>query len=121
MQITGTLIDVWHRASTDILPGAYLLWIRGPEGVTCVEDAEFRPSFSIVPSGNASLVEHAVVQHENISRAEISLRYPSIYATEKVPVIRAFLIDERRAEVTMREIAARAPAETRFAERKLQP
>ena len=121
MQITGTLIDVWHRASTDILPGAYLLWIRGPEGVTCVEDAEFRPSFSIIPSGNAAMVEHAVVQHENISRAEISLRYPSIYASEKVPVIRAFLIDERRAEVTMREIAARAPAEMRFAERKLQP
>ncbi len=121
MQITGTLIDVWHRASTDILPGAYLLWIRGPEGVTCVEDAEFRPSFSIIPSGNAAMVEHAVVQHENISRTEISLRYPSIYATEKVPVIRAFLIDERRAEVTMREIAARAPAEMRFAERKLQP
>jgi DNA polymerase I len=121
MRITGTLIDVWHRASTDILPGAYLLWIRGPEGVTCIEDAEFRPSLSIIPSGNASLVEHAVAQHENVSRTEVSLRYPSIYASEKVPVIRAFLVDERRAEETICEIAARAPAEVRFAERKLQP
>ncbi len=121
MRIIGTLIDVWHRASTDLLPGAYLLWIRGPDGVTCVEDTEFRPSFSIIPSGNAPLVEHAVAQHENISRTEVSLRYPSIYATEKVPVIRAFLSDERRVEETMREIAARTPAEMRFAERKLQP
>ncbi len=121
MRITGTLIDVWHRASTDRLPGAYLLWIRGPDGVTCIEDAEFRPSFSIVPSGNVPLVEQAVAQHENVSRTETSLRYPSIYASEKVPVIRAFLIDERRAEETMREIAARVPAAVRFAERKLQP
>jgi hypothetical protein len=54
----------------------YLLWVRGPEGVACVEDAEFHPSFAIVPSGNAGLVEHAVAQHPNVCRAETDARYP---------------------------------------------
>ncbi len=121
MRITGILVDVWYRPSTDILHGAYLLWVRGPEGVVCVEDAEFHPSFAIVPSGNAGLVEHAVAQHPNVCRAETDARYPSIYAAEKAPVVRAFLRDERRAEETMRDIAARVPAGVRFAERKILP
>jgi DNA polymerase elongation subunit (family B) len=121
MRITGILVDVWYRPTSDQLNGAYLLWVRGPEGVVCVEDAEFHPSFAIVPSGNAGLVEHAVVQHPNVCRAETDARYPSIYAAEKAPVVRAFLRDERRAEETMREIAARVPAGVRFAERKILP
>jgi DNA polymerase elongation subunit (family B) len=121
MRISGTLVDVWYRPTSDRLNGAYLLWVRGPEGVACVEDAEFRPSFAIVPSGNAGLVEHAVAQHDNVCRAETDVRYPSIYAADKAPVVRAFLRDERRAEETMRDIAARVPAGVRFAERKIPP
>jgi hypothetical protein len=109
MRISGTLVDVWYRPSTDHLQGTYLLWVRGPGGVACVEDAEFHPSFAIVPSGNAGLVEHAVAQHDNVCRAETDERYPSIYAAEKVPVVRAFLRDERRAEETMRDIASYLP------------
>jgi DNA polymerase elongation subunit (family B) len=121
MHMSGTLIDVWHRPSTDGLPGGYLLWVRTPDGVRCVEDSHLRPSFSIIPSANAPLVARAAGQHENVARTETSLRYPSLYAQEKAPVIRAFLADERRAEETMREIRDRAPAELRFAEQKLLP
>ncbi|HUL62205.1 MAG TPA: DNA polymerase, partial [Methanocella sp.] len=121
MHTSGTLVDVWYRPSTDVLPGAYLLWVRGPDGVRCLEDAEFRPSFAVVPDGHAALVRAAVAQHGNVCRAEAGLRYPSIYAAEPAPVVRALLRDERRAEETMREIAVRAPAGVRFAERKIPP
>ena len=119
MRMAGTLIDVWYRPTSDRLNGTYLLWVRGPEGVACVEDVGFHPSFAIVPSGNAGLVERAVAQHDNVCRAETGERYPSIYAAEKAPVVRAFLRDERRAEETMRDIAAHVPAGVRFAERKI--
>ena len=121
MHTSGTLVDVWYRPSTDQLKGAYLLWVRGPEGVICLEDADFRPSFTIVPEGNVALVQTVAAQHGNVRRAETGLRYPSIYAAEPAPAIRVFLEDERRAEETAREIAARAPAGVRFAERKLPP
>ena len=120
-RISGVLIDVWYRPSTDALPGAYLLWVRGPGGVACVEDAGFRPAFAVVPDGNVALVQAAIAQHDNVCRAEPGLRYPSIYAAEPAPVVRAFLRDERRAEETMRDIAARAPAGVRFAEVKIPP
>ncbi|WP_424359842.1 DNA polymerase domain-containing protein [Methanocella sp. MCL-LM] len=121
MRTTGILVDLWHRPSTDGIPGVYLLWLRTADGVICVEDREFHPSFSAIPSSHARLVEQAMAQHENIARTEMSCRYPSIYAADKAPVIRAFMLDERRAEETMREIRARAPAEVRFAEWKLLP
>lgn len=97
MRISGILIDLWHRGSMDGAPGAYLLWVRTGDGVVCLEDRDFRPSFSVIPEKNAGLVEQAVAQHENVSRAETTLRYPSIYADEPVPVIRAFLVDKRKS------------------------
>jgi DNA polymerase I len=121
MRTSGILIDLWHRPSTDTQHGAYLLWLRTADGILQIEDREFRPSFSVIPSAQAKLVQQAVEQHDNVARAEVACRFPSLYAAEKAPVIRAFLRDERRAEETMREIRARAPAEVRFAEWKLLP
>lgn len=121
MRTSGILVDLWHRPSADRQPGAYLLWVRTDAGIVQIEDREFRPSFSIIPEGKAALVEKAVGQHENISGTEVTYRYPSLYASEKALVIRAFMQDERRAEETMREIRARVPAEVRFAEWKLLP
>ncbi|HTY89799.1 MAG TPA: DNA polymerase domain-containing protein [Methanocella sp.] len=117
----GILVDTWHRPSADGRPGAYLLWIRTEGGIVCLEDRDFRPSFAVIPERNAALVESAVAQHENVSRIETSPRYQSIYAAEQVPVIRAFLLDERKAEETMREIRQRSPANVSFAEAKLLP
>ncbi len=98
-----------------------MLWLRSENGVVRLEDRDFRPSFAIIPERNAALVERAVAQHENVHRAEAALRYPSIYAAEQVPVIRAFMLDERRAEETMREIKQRSPSNVGFAESKLRP
>jgi DNA polymerase elongation subunit (family B) len=120
MRISGILIDLWHRSSRDGAPGAYLLWVRTEGGVACLEDRDFRPSFAVIPEKNAVLVEQAVAQHENVSRAETVLRFPSLYADEQVPVIRAFMVDERRAKETMLEIRQRAPAPVRFAESKIR-
>jgi DNA polymerase elongation subunit (family B) len=117
----GTLVDAWHRPSVDGRPGAYLLWIRTENGVVSLEDRDFRPSFAVIPERNAALVESAVAQHENVYRVESTSRYPSIYAAEQVPVIRAFLIDERKAEETMREVRQRSPANVSFAEAKIRP
>lgn len=120
MRATGILVDLWHRASKDGAPGAYMLWLRTGEDILCLEDREFRPSFSIIPERNVALVEHAVAQHENVTRVETAMRYPSIYSDEKVPVIRAFMQDERRVQETMREIKLRAPASVSFAEAKIR-
>jgi DNA polymerase elongation subunit (family B) len=121
MLIRGVLIDVWYRPSRDGQPGAYILWIRHDGGVACLEDREFRPSFTIIPERNPALVERAVAQHENVYRVESGPRLPSIYAEEPVQAIRAFLVDERRLEETMREIKQRSPSNVRFAEAKLRP
>lgn len=117
----GILVDAWHRPSVDGRPGVYLLWIRTEDGIVCLEDRDFRPSLAVIPERNAALVESAVAQHENVYRIETALRYPSIYAAEQVPVIRAFLLDERKTEETMREIRLRSPANVRIAETKLLP
>lgn len=98
-----------------------MLWVRTEDGVVCLEDRDFRPSFSIIPEKNAPLVEQAVAQHRNITRVEMKPRFASIYAAEEVPVIRAFMLDERKAEETMREIKQRSPANVSFAEAKIRP
>ena len=116
----GILIDVWYRPSRDARPGVYMLWVRTDSGVVCLEDRNFRPSFSAIPEKNAALVEQAIAQHENVSRAETTMRYPSLYADEQVPVIRVFMVDERKSGETMREIRQRAPAPVRFAESKIR-
>ena len=120
MHISGILIDLWHRSSRDGEPGAYVLWVRTGSGVVCLEDRDFRPSFSVIPEKNALLVEHAVAQHWNVSRTLTEMRRPSIYADERVPVIRAYMLDERKAEETLREIGQRVPAPVLFAESKLR-
>ncbi len=120
MHISGILIDLWHRSSRDGEPGAYVLWVRTGSGVVCLEDRDFRPSFSVIPEKNAILVEHAVAQHWNVSRTMTEMRHPSIYADERVPVIRAYMLDERKVEETMREIGQHIPAPVRFAESKLR-
>ncbi len=120
MHIIGILIDVWYRPSRIGRPGAYLLWIRAGEAVLCLEDRGFRPSFAIIPEKNAALVESAVAQHENVYRVETTPRYPSIYAAEPVPVLRAFVLDERKTEDTMRDIRQRSPANVAFAEAKIR-
>jgi len=116
----GILVDLWYRASRDGEPGAYLLWVRTDEGIIALEDREFRPSFSVIPSNNALLVEHCVMQHENVYRTETSKRRRSIYDDKKLPVIRAYVKDERRIEETMREIKIRSPADVSFAEWKIR-
>ncbi len=121
MLVRGILVDVWYRPSRDGRPGAYLLWVRTEDGIACLEDREFRPSFAVIPERTPALVERAVAQHENVHRVETKPRYPSIYAAEQVPVIRAFMVDERRAEETMREIRQRSPSNVAFAESKLRP
>ena len=83
MLVRGILVDVWYRPSRDGLPGAYLLG-RSEDGVVCLEDREFRPSFAMIPERNAALVERAAAQHENVYRVETGLRYASIYAAEQV-------------------------------------
>ncbi|MCD1295589.1 DNA polymerase [Methanocella sp. CWC-04] len=120
MLISGTLVDLWYRPSSDDKSGAYMLWIRSGDGVRCVEDREFRPSFSVITEKNAALVEQAVAQHENICRTEIRPMYASIYSEVKTPVIRAFMIDERRADETMREIMMRTPSRISFAEANIR-
>lgn len=117
----GILVDVWHRPTANGRPGAYMLWVRTEAGVVGLEDRDFRPSFAVVPEHSAGLVERAVEQHGNVCRVETRPRYPSLYAAAPVPVIRAFLRDERLAEETMREIRQRSPANVRFAEAKLRP
>lgn len=121
MRTTGILVDLWHRPSTDRLPGAYLLWIRTADGVLQIEDREFRPSFSVIPSSHVRLVQQAIEQHDNVTRTETACRFPSLYSAEQVPVIRTFMNDERLCEQTMREIRERAPGKVRFAEWKLLP
>lgn len=116
METTGILVDMWHRRSLDGKPGSYLLWVKDGDGTICLEDVDMRPSFSIVPSKNHMLVERAVSQHDNIYRTEVAYRRPSIYSDDAVPVIRAFMLDERRMDETMREIRLRSPAEVSFAE-----
>jgi DNA polymerase, archaea type len=117
----GILVDAWHRPSREGRPGAYMLWIRAGDGVVCLEDRDFRPSFAVIPERNVALVERAVAQHGNVYRVETRPRYPSIYAAVQVPVVRAFLLDERKAEETMREIKKRSPANVAFAEAKIRP
>lgn len=56
-----------------------------------------------------------------INRTETARRCPSLYSDKKVPVIRAFLPDERLAEDTMREVKRRAPAAVCFAESWIRP
>jgi DNA polymerase elongation subunit (family B) len=121
MSIKGILIDVWHRPSRDGLPGAYMLWLRSGSGVVLLEDHDFRPSFAVIPEKNAALVERAAAQHENVYRVETGPRYASIYAPERTPVIRAFVLDERKTEETMREIKQRSPSNVAFAESKIRP
>ncbi len=120
MRISGILIDLWHRSSRDGAPGTYLLWVRTGDGVVCLEDRDFRPSFSVIPEKNAVLAEQAVAQHDNVSRVETVLRFPSLYSDDKVPVIRAFMVDERKSKETMHEIRQRAPAPVKFAESKIR-
>jgi DNA polymerase elongation subunit (family B) len=117
----GMLIDLWYRASRDGDPGAYLLWLRTKEGILCLEDREFRPSFSVIPSKNAPLVEQCVKQHGNVYATEVTKRRHSIYDDEELPVIRAYVNDERRIEETMKEINIRSPANVSFAEWKIRP
>ena len=119
--VSGVLIDLWHRASKDGIPGTYFLWVRTSDGVLCLEDRDFRPSFSVIPLKNAALVEQCVSQHDNVYRTEVLYRHPSIYADENVPVIRAFLLDERLVDMTMQEIQIRSPSSVSFAEGKIRP
>lgn len=121
MLVRGILVDVWYRPSREGRPGAYLLWIRSGGGVVCLEDRDFRPSFAVIPERNPAMVERAVAQHENVCRVETGPRYASIYAAERVPVVRAFMVDERRAEDTMREIRLRSPSNVSFAEASIRP
>ncbi len=121
MHTTGILIDLWHRPSTDGLSGIYLLWVRTADGVIQIEDRDFRPSFSAIPSSQLRLVQQAIEQHDNVTRTETACRFPSLFASAKVPVIRAFMLDERRVEETMKEIRAHVPADLKFAEWKLLP
>jgi DNA polymerase elongation subunit (family B) len=117
----GILIDLWYRASKDGEPGAYLLWLRTKDGIVCLEDREFRLSFSVIPSKNAPLVEQCVKQHGNVYATEVTKRRHSIYDDEELPVIRAYVNDERRIEETMKEINIRSPAKVSFAEWKIRP
>jgi DNA polymerase elongation subunit (family B) len=120
MLISGILIDLWHRPSRDGAPGTYMLWVRTDKGVICLEDREFRPSFTIIPKNNAPLVEAASSQHFNVSRTEMGMRRASIYSEAPSPAIRAFMVDERKAEETMADIRRRSPSEVAFAEHKIR-
>ena len=62
-----------------------------------------------------------MAQHENVCRVETKHRYASIYAAEEVPVIRAFMLDERKAEGTIKEIRQRSPSNVSFAESNIRP
>ena len=103
-----------RRAGRLLIVGAH------GQGVVCLEDRDFRPSFSVIPEKNAALVEQAVAQHENVSGVETVLRFPSMYADDEVPVIRAFMLDERKSKETMQEIRQRTPAPVKFAESKIR-